>query len=46
MLGLRRDALEYIVIGLSSTRIAYSLWNAAGIGQRAVDILRPAAQYV
>lgn len=33
MLGLRRDALEFIVIGLSSARIAYSLWIAAGLSE-------------
>ena len=36
MLGLRRDTLEFFVIGLSSVRIAYSLWSAAGLGQDAI----------
>ena len=32
MLGLRREVLEYIVIGVTSFRIANALWTASRIG--------------
>lgn len=38
MLGLSREALEFTVIGLSSARIAYSLWSAAGLGANSATL--------
>ena len=32
MLGLRREVLEYIVIGVTSVRVANALWTAPRIG--------------
>ncbi len=32
MLGINREVLEFAVIGLTTIRVGYSLWTAAGFG--------------
>ncbi|KAL0035579.1 hypothetical protein WJX79_000184 [Trebouxia sp. C0005] len=38
MLGLNREVLEFAVIGLTTIRIGYSLWTAAGVGWELVGL--------